>query len=378
MPEVIICPSCGARLTVKNFLRGMRVKCPKCQAAFSAQAAGAAAQASPPPAPTRPPVARPASRPPPPPAPPPPEDDEYDVSDEPLVTPAPLSPAPKRSTTSPLSYRSAPPTEKSPPFEMTPARRGYLRLGITFFAFGLASLILPLFGLQFRKLQGLGENAWIASVALMGLGVLVALLSVVRLRARSVLMLGGGIVAGVVLLFLALGALGMILRASRRPPTFPSAAPPPPPGPPVISGAPRPRVSPPPPLLVNPGVPRPPVSAPPVTDDAIVARYGAEKVVRVTVSGPDMFTVRDAVVFRRLRDAVRSAGAQTQTTRPQDNTITCVAAPVEDLDAVANALDLGVTPTIDRATRTITVQLTGPPKGSQRRPPSRPLPSTAR
>jgi hypothetical protein len=105
----------------------------------------------------------------------------------------------------------------------------------------------------------------------------------------------------------------------------------------------------------------------------VVAQYGADKVVRVIVTGPDMWTARDAVVFRQLHEAVRGAGSKTQSTWPEGNAVTCTAAPVENLDAVASALDLGPTPTIDRATRTITVQLTGPPKGTLRRPPpSRP------
>ena len=112
--------------------------------------------------------------------------------------------------------------------------------------------------------------------------------------------------------------------------------------------------------------------------DGMVARFGGEKVVRVTVNGPDLWTVREAVVFRQLRDAARGAGAKTQVTRPEGNTITCTAAPVDDLDAVAAALDLGVTPTINRTTRTITVQLTGPAKGSHPFPASRTSPPASR
>jgi hypothetical protein len=243
--------------------------------------------------------------------------------------------------TAALSYRT--PAKEAEPSEMTPARRGLLRLGISLVVFGLASLILPLFGLQFRKFQALGDSAWIAGVALMGVGGVVALLSVLRFRLRSMLLLAGGAVAAVVLLVLALAALGWMLQARRRP-SF-SASPASPPAP-------------------TWNTPRPPAAAP-MTYEGMVDKYGAGKVVRVTVTDPDWRSVRDAVVFRQIREAVGSAGAKTQTTRPQDSTITCTAGPVQNLDAVAAALDLGARPTIDRATRTITVQLTGPAKGSQ-------------
>jgi hypothetical protein len=136
---------------------------------------------------------------------------------------------PVKSRIAPLAYGRRPPAkETTATFEMTPARKGLLRLGLSLFAFGLASLILPLFGLQFGKLQPLGDNAWIAGVGLMGFGALVSIASILRFRLRSLVLIAGGVVAVIVLLVLALAALGWMLQSRRRPSyATPAAAPPP-------------------------------------------------------------------------------------------------------------------------------------------------------
>jgi predicted Zn finger-like uncharacterized protein len=119
--EAIVCPSCGGRFTVKNFLRGMRVKCPQCQTNFGAQPAESAAPIAPVTAAAAPPpVARAATRPTrasPPPPPPPVREDEYDLAEELVDLPeqdmATEVAKPAKSRIAPLAYGRRPPAKET-------------------------------------------------------------------------------------------------------------------------------------------------------------------------------------------------------------------------------------------------------------------------
>src|SRR5215203_3577731 len=165
MPEEIDCTSCAGRFAVKTFLRGMRVKCPHCGAQFGAQTTATESEASAVmPGRQVEPAIDLLSEPEPAWQPEPPRDEYDDVADDQTIVPAPLPPAPaapakKRRKVKVLVYRPKARDAADGGGEMTPGQKGALRFGISLAVFGLALLILPLFGIQFRKLANLGENA---------------------------------------------------------------------------------------------------------------------------------------------------------------------------------------------------------------------------
>ena len=356
MAEEIDCTSCGRRFTVKTFLRGMRVKCPHCRAQFGAQKTASetlvpavmpARQVEPAidllSEPTPAWEAEPATN-------------EYDVAEDQTILPAPLPPSKKRRKITVLVYRSK--TREAGRDEMTPGQKGALRLGIALTVVGLASLILPLFGLQFRRLQNLGEGAWVAGLTLMLIGASVAGIALLRWRPKMTMMVGGGSVAALALLVVGVTLGPWMWRVfgagggGSRVPSRPEAA---------WNGPTMSSIS----LPASSTRPTSRPSGPPLTYDALAGYFGEENVVRIVVSGPDIRTVRDVVVYHNLARAVITCGAQRHTARPDaDGRLVCLAAPVGDLDAVATALDLGPAPDVDRPTRTISVDLIGPAKGS--------------
>ena len=90
--------------------------------------------------------------------------------------------------------------------------------------------------------------------------------------------------------------------------------------------------------------------------EALVRQYGSEQVVRIKVSLPPPDHLR-ADLSTRVHQALRSCGARSVPTWHTADGVTFIAGPVDDLDALANKLDLGTKPQIDRATRTLTYLL---------------------
>src|SRR5690349_16599770 len=122
-----------------------------------------------------------------------------------------------------LSYNSPPPATKR---EWTSGQRFAFKLGVRFLIFGVAALILPLFGLQFRKLEKLGDAAGIAGGVFAVGGALLMLGA--YLGRRAWLIAAVGIPA---LLLLAVGfffLVGTMIRSRSAAPLAIRAAPTPP------------------------------------------------------------------------------------------------------------------------------------------------------
>ena len=362
MPVPVVCPSCNKRFVVRPELAGRRVKCTGCGSAFE--------------------VPRPKD------APPPLDDLEvvepsYDVAVAPAPAPrrggaaAPPSPPPS----APMPAYAAPrPTPRAAPAEWTPWQRLIFRTGWQVMLFGAVSLVLPLFGLQFRKLQKAGVNSAAVGVGLIVVGALmcggVLLRRAVggagfgRIPARALLIAVAAVPLTCVL-FVVVGAWlnrpgrrvkGPPQHASRPGPVSPGRAPDgfsqagrPGPGPgafdPRASGAFGPGGAPPPP----PGNPH----------QTLADKYGADRVATVVITGggPPETPRRpgrsplEALFADKVKPVLGRAGHQINTSRARDGRINLEAAPVDDLDTLVKALDVGTVTAIDREKRTITVEV---------------------
>ena len=246
------------------------------------------------------------------------------------------------------------------------------RLGTSLILFGVAALILPLFGLQFRKLQAAGENAPMVAIGLIVLGAVIDFAALLRARLKMALLIIGGSLAALVLLVMLLAAVPLLLRSFSGRPTGP------PTGPPQLGNSSAPRWQPTPGNSLRPPSARPIAPATPTTPtapsssqglpdpvknmgDSLARIYGADNVIRINVHTPDVKTSFDPQISRRIREALRSCGAKSTPMWHSGTSITYVAAPVADLDALVGKLDLGTAPKIDRPTRTATFDLTAPP-----------------
>src|SRR5439155_23451379 len=85
--------------------------------------------------------------------------------------------------------------------------------------FGVAALILPLFGLQFRKLQAAGENAPMVAIGLIVLGAVIDFAALLPARLKMALLIIGGSLAALVLLVMLLAAVPLLLLSFSGRPT---------------------------------------------------------------------------------------------------------------------------------------------------------------
>lgn len=251
-----------------------------------------------------------------------------------------------------------------PPGMWTFWDRFLFRTGATCVVFGVLAHVLPLVGLQFSKLAPLGAAAPAAGtgVAVVGAFLMVYVLVLKGRIAKLALAMVAVAVLGVAVL-LAIGLMSSN-RMFRGPswgngpygpggpggPMAPGAGPGGPGGPGAGPYGPS-----------GPGfsVPAHPVPPPAIDYASLVARFGAERVARVTLTGVDGVDVNRTVRDRIDAWDVATGGAKPVTWRvtTSGNQAELILAPVGDLDAVVKALDLGAASAMDAAERRVVIEV---------------------
>jgi hypothetical protein len=233
------------------------------------------------------------------------------------------------------------------PSQWTAWDRILIRTGVMCIAFGILAHVLPMLGLQFRKLGKLGPAATTGGtgVALIG-AFLVGYVIILKGRTLKLLV---GAAALAVIGFVGLLTIGYLSSRSGGPtPPMPTGPSPPfaqPAGAPARGQA-GPWSGPPSPVFSSPSqhpqrgpmTPMPP--PPPIDYDALVQRYGADRVARVTISGASGLDLA-ATIRKRLEawdSATRPGTWRVSTT---GDAAELLLGPVGDLSALAAALDLG-------------------------------------
>jgi hypothetical protein len=223
--------------------------------------------------------------------------------------------------------------------------------------FCLASLIWPLFGLQFRKVARLGDNAWKGGIGLIILAVLI--MGIVIFRREISLALKFAVRAGLVLLVLFVGLMVIeviLIRARLQPPGRLPHARAPNLGVHAVAGRPPPNG--PGQLAAQPSGPKPP----PWADgrgsakqlERMRAHFRADRVVRLQLTSTTGLVVHPSL-FQRLV-SLRDPGSELATRiSSSSDQVTIILAPVSDLEALAARIDFGTVTEIDREERLITV-----------------------
>ena len=338
MAELVHCPECGKGFTGRDEWTGKRVRCPGCQAVFRFGTAspGSTRAAGAPPKPRRDVMAELL--------------DEEPPGRGQAESLGPESEAPPGRPGKREAGRARRPA--GPARGLSDSERAWLRSGAGIVVFGVVSLILPMFGLQFRKLGRLGEGSWKAGVGLIVVGVLI----MAGVFLRRYLLLGlkvavGAVVGAVVGMFALLTLVGIMLRGHRpQPPPLP---------PPGVSPFVMPHPAGPPradfPGTPFPGrPPGPPGGGPAGHFERISARFGRDRIVRLKITGTAGLNVGPTLT--RELDEIRDPGPGKEWQfSPEGDQVDVVLAPVGDLDACAARIDFGTVAEIDRDGRLITV-----------------------
>lgn len=253
---------------------------------------------------------------------------------------------------------------------MTDRQRFWLKIGLTCAAMGVAALILPHFGLQFRKLERLGPNAAAGAWGLIVVGGVLCLPALLRIRLRMMAAAAGAVlVVGLGLMFV----LGWLLSKNRSmpsppppntaytPPTNPVGAPPHMSGGPGYTGPRAPAGSGPP--RFSPGN-RPPMKTFEERRSEIETRYGADRIWIVRIENADE-ALNDALTtaFRDYRSAADNPGSWSTSRRGDE--LRAISAPEsspESLLQLVRGVLAGVEgagePRVDESAREITVTIT--------------------
>jgi hypothetical protein len=211
--------------------------------------------------------------------------------------------------------------------------------------FGVLAHVLPLFGLQFRKLAALGASGSAAGTWLIVLGAFLVLY-VWALKGRMIRVVIGA-AALVVLGIVGLMVIGYI-ESHRFPRTAPA-----PMGPMGMPGPMQPG---------GPGMPpnfpgRPPIGEHPRMDyDYFVKQYGAEHVVRVTFKGAAEVDM-SATVRSRVESWTKESKPKAWRVSTSGETPELIMAPVDDLDGSAMRLDVGTATSTDPAERRVVIEV---------------------
>jgi hypothetical protein len=228
---------------------------------------------------------------------------------------------------------------------------------------------LPHFGLQFRKVARLGENAWIGGVGLIAIGVIMGGLVLFRRElgvagrglavalkyAIQVALVLFGFAVGVLVFGAFLVRLGILGTRRHHPPAMPPAA-----APEFVrqgpSGGPQPGA----PWGPARGPSGPPV--PPWADDPAQpgqierwrAGFRAVQFARVRLIGTAGIADPEALA-RRLGSLRDPSPDQSMSTSISHDRVDVLLMPVGELDALAAKIDFGTVAGIDRQNRLITV-----------------------
>jgi hypothetical protein len=343
MDETFLCPNCEKDYPRKEGLAGRRVRCSGCGHVFRVPAAGYL----PPPVETALPPRSVAAAPP---------------APDPVVDDA--ARLPRRAPSGLGRPRAARRSRRSGGSDGGAGARdsAWLWTAGCIIAYGLLVLILPHFGLQFRKAARLGENAWIGGVGLIALGVIMG--GFVLFRRELGVALRFAIRVALVLLGLAVGVLvlgaflvrfGILGTRRHLPAAMPYAAAKgfvrqgpaggPQPGGPwgPARGPLGPRV---PPSADDP--------AKPGYIDRWRAGFGAVQSARVRIIGTAGIADPEALVRRlgSLRDPTPDQAMSTSISRDR---VDVLLMPVRDLDRLAARIDFGTVTGIDQQQRLITV-----------------------
>jgi hypothetical protein len=366
MPVPLTCPTCRKRLVVRDELRGRRVKCSACATPFDVPRVPAYCVAG-----TE--TTNPLDDPPAPAA--------YAVAEDRIAGAAAVPPPLPRSAAPP------PPAQRVVKPDWSSRERFFLRTGLQVLAVGVLALVLPLFGLQLRRLHAAGEHAGAVGAGLVVLGALAS--GVVLLRRATLRPAREGTfrvptpylvaaVAAIPAACVVSVVVAIVIHLPRRPTAI---------RPPAGPGAPRqappgagagPSVTPPfppsitpPPLAPgdSPAARRPPVRPSPPNDTpadpsrrdwiaaqrdaSVVRQFGADRVARVIVTGLPASPVIDRTLENKVTALLPRGRRRLSTSRYADGRVLLIAAPLEDLSALERALDVGTITAVDRDSRTI-------------------------
>ena len=327
MAETIVCPTCGKRFVAKPELVGRRVRCRGCGEPFLVGAEETRAT--------------------------------FDVAgpDEPPVAAAPPMPPPLP-TRSP-AWRghgggrshgawagASKPAAAGDSWALSEGERGWLKVCGGVVLFGIVGAILPLFGLELRKLANIEGNPSLKALGVSVAGVVFALLMFVRkvikrsakAAWRTMGLWGVGAAAGLILVSgLVVVLVGAAPWSTGRRLAVPRIA---------VGSTPT--------RTPLPPWPPPPPTQAPMTYESLVERFGAERVVRVRARG--LSGSKDPT-HQRIREAFKQVKATNwRGTHPAD-TADSVAAPVADFDEFVRALGPGPEVAVDRAARSVAIDL---------------------
>lgn len=328
MNEAVSCPSCGKRFRFRPELVGKRVTCPDCAGSFV--------------------VSAPA--------------DEPTLDDGVGASSGAFPP-------SSVSHRSRQPAPEPSGWDSF-----RIRMAVGLGAFGIGALVLPLFGLQFRKLGKLSpEGAQAAGISMLVLSGIFFGWGWIRQQTRRAIKyvaIGVAAVVGIaiIIVIVAVVSHGSRSRPTPRPPD-PTARPAPPPNtgprPPGVAERPTASRSTPSP---TPGVSPRPGTTPPTGHtpyDGLCKRFGADKVVRLRVTGAERSRAR---VMSQVHRLFEPSEQRTVILSPPSDVVEVCLAPWEDIEALAARIEFGTVTATDKEQRIISITMNA---ADTNRPPSR-------
>jgi hypothetical protein len=345
MDHAFTCPSCGQRYRLKQPPSSGRAKCRKCGQVFELPAANV------PPA------------------------DRFGLPEAPSERPEMVAPEPP--AIRPPSPRPAR-ASAEPARPWTLREKAVLRFGLTLAAFGLAGLILPMFGLQLRKLSRLGDDASAVAGGILALGLVISGIVLIRHNLRLAFRIGGPVLAALFLLVAGVAYLGRPRQhGSLLPPPPPASAiplsvagtppgrPPSPPEHRAIRSGPAAPVAPsrrdrpdsPGPEARKPAGPEPGNAAGrSISDlqyDSLVRQFGVEKVIRINLEGAEP---RDIGKLQMQLRRLLPPTAQVRVNLHQ-GLHEAIVAPVDDLKTWSATLELGTVESVEPDQHSLTLKL---------------------